>query len=115
MSYFPVSHTHGKNKLEVELDFYNYAKNSELKNVAVVDTSDFAETYVGELDIDKSKNVAKGLSSMKSKIDKLNVLKFVSVPVDLIKDDVVKKTEYDELDKKSNTIDNSRFVKKDRL
>ena len=43
------------------------------------------------------------LSNLKSKVDKLDVDKFVPVPVDLsklndvVKNDVVKKTEYNEL------------------
>ena len=51
-----------------------------------------------------------GLNSLKSKIDKINIDKLVSVPVDLsklsdvVKNDVVKKTEYDELVKKINAI-----------
>ena len=47
-----------------------------------------------------------GLNSLKIKVDKLDVDKLVTVPVDLsklsyvIKNDVVKKTEYNELVKK---------------
>ena len=58
---------------------------------------------------------------MKTKVDKLDVDKLVTVPVDLsklidvVKNDVVKKTEYDELRKKVNAIqstDTSGLVKK---
>ena len=51
------------------------------------------------MDIDKLKNVPSGLSSLKSKIDKLNIGKLETTPVDLsklsnvVKNDV-KKTEY---------------------
>ena len=58
---------------------------------------------------------------MKSKVDKLHVDKLVPVPVDLsklsnvIKNDFVKKTEYDELANKVNdikTTDTSDLVKR---
>ena len=42
MSYFPL-HSHSKNKIEVELDLSIYATKSNLKNVAVVDISQFAK------------------------------------------------------------------------
>ena len=51
-----------------------------------------------------------------SKADKLDIDKLVPVPVDLsklsdvVKTDVVKKTVYDELFAKVNSIDNSGFV-----
>ena len=45
MSYFPEPHTHRKKK-EFELDLSNYATKSDLKNVTVVDTSDFAKKLI---------------------------------------------------------------------
>ena len=74
-----------------------------------------------KLDIGKLKNVTSNLSNLKSKKDKLDVDKLVPIPIDLsklsdvVKSDVVKKTEYNELDKKINnidTIDISNSVKK---
>ena len=68
------------------------------------------KSNVDKLDIDKLKNVPTNLSNLKSKVDKLDVDKLVPVPVDLsklsnvVKNDVVKKTEYDELVKKVNAI-----------
>ena len=56
------------------------------------------------------KNVPRNLSNLKSKEDKLDVDKLVPVAVDLrkisdaVKDDVVKKTEYNELVKKVNNV-----------
>ena len=67
------------------------------------------------------KNVTSGLNSLKSKVNKLDVDKLVPVAVDLsklsdaVKNDVVKKTEYDELVKKVKAIqftDTSDLVKK---
>ena len=43
ITYFPELSTRGKNKLKVEFDFSNYARKSDLKNVAGVDTSKFAK------------------------------------------------------------------------
>ena len=43
MSYFPEPYTRGKNKIKVESDFSNYARRSDLKNVAGVDASKFAK------------------------------------------------------------------------
>ena len=62
-----------------------------------------------------------GLVSLKNKVDKLDVAKLVPVLVnlsklsDIVKNDVVKKTEYDELTNNVNTIqttDTSDLVKK---
>ena len=60
------------------------------------------------------------LASLKTEVDKLDNDKLVPVPADLtklsdvVKDDVVKKTEYDKLDGKVNNINNSGFVVKTR-
>ena len=60
--------------------------------------------------VDKLEKVPTGLNSLKSKVDKLDVDKLVPVAADLselidvVKNDVVKKTEYDKLVKKFNTI-----------
>ena len=86
-----------------------------------VDTSEIAKktdstnlkSEVDELDDEKLKNVPSGLSNLKSQIDKLDVDKLSPVPTDLsklsdvVKNDVVKKTAYDELGKKVNAIDAS--------
>ena len=77
--------------MKVELDWSNYARKADLKNVAVVDTSKFAKNVdldnlksnVDKSDIDKLKNVPTNSSNLKSKVDKLGVHKLVSVPVDL--------------------------------
>ena len=105
--YFPKWKSYGAN-VKVELDLPNYGTKADLKNATGVDTLDFAKkTDLGNLksdvdksDIDKLKNVPSNLSNLKSKVDKLDVDKLVPVPVDLsklsnvVKNDVVKKTEY---------------------
>ena len=58
------------------------------------------------------------LANLKTEVDKLNIDKLVSFPVDLsklsdvVKNDVVKKTVYDKLVAKVNNIDTSDFVLK---
>ena len=79
------------------------------------------KSEVDKSDIDRLEKVSTGLNSLKCKVDKLDVDKLVPVPVDVsklsyvVKSDVVKKTEYDELVKKVNAIqttDTSNLVKK---
>ena len=76
---------------------------------------------VDKFDIDKLKNVSSNLSNLKSKVDKLDIGKLMNTSVDLsklnnvVKNDVVKKTECNELVKKVNAIqtnDTSNLVKK---
>ena len=65
---------------------------------------------IDKLDIDKLKNVLSGLNSLKSKVYKLDSDKLEATPVDLskiinvVKNDFVKKTEYNELVKRVNNI-----------
>ena len=57
-------------------------------------------------------------ASLKNEVDKLDINKLTSVPIDsaklsnVVKNDVVKKTEYDQLVNKVNYIDTSNFVSK---
>ena len=88
----------------------NHATKTDIKNISRVGTSSFAlksnlpglKTEVDKLDIDKLKSLPANLSNLKSKVDvdKLDIGKLAPVPVDLstlnnvVKNDVVKKTEY---------------------
>ena len=79
MGYSPEPHTYKKS---------NYATKSDLKNAAGVDTSQFAKNadLVNlKSDVDKSKKVPSSLKSLKSKVDKLIVIRLKPVPVDLKK------------------------------
>ena len=82
----------------------NYATKTDIKNISHVDTSSFA--------------LKSNLASLKTEVDKLDIDKLVPVPVDLsklsdiVKNDVVKKTVYDKLVSKVNSIDTSAFVLK---
>ena len=76
-------------KLKVELDLFNYATKTDLKNATEIDTSSFAKkvnlaslnSNVDKLDIDKLENLPTNLSNLKSKVDKLDVDKLLPVPV----------------------------------
>ena len=65
---------------------------------------------IDKLDIDKLKNALSGLNSLKSKVYKIDSDKLETTPVDLskiinaVKNDFVKKTEYNELVKKVNNV-----------
>ena len=60
------------------------------------------------------------MASLKTEVDKLDIDKLVPVPVDLsklsdvVKNDVVKKTEYNKLVTKVDNIDTTNFVKKNK-
>ena len=93
--YFPPYRSSRRN-IKVELDLSSYEKKTDLKNVTHVDLS----------------------SSAKKSIDKIAVAKLKTVPVDLaklsnvVKTDVVKKTEYNKLVTKVDNIDATGFVLK---
>ena len=78
-----------------------------LKNVLHVDVSSFA--------------LKSNLASLKTEVDKLDIDKLVPIPVDLsklsdvVKNDVVKKTEYNKLVRKLDNIDATNFVKKTNM
>ena len=111
MDYFPDPYTRSKIKIKIKLDLFNHATKSNWKKATDVDTSDFAKgTYlaslkpeVDQLDIDQLKNVPSGLDSLKSKVDKWHLDKLALVPFgfkklsDVVHNDVVKKTVYNEL------------------
>ena len=79
--------------VKVELYLSNYATKTDLKNATVtdLDESDFAnrtdlanlKSDIDGLDIHKLKNLPKILSNLRSKIDKLVVVKIVPVTIDL--------------------------------
>ena len=87
--YFPKPYEPFGGDINVKVDLSSYATKSDIKNITHVDTSSFAWKTI--------------LASLKIEIHKLDVDKLVPVPVDLsrlsdvVKIDVVKKTEYDEL------------------
>ena len=96
----------------------NYATKADFKNATSADTLAFAEktdlsnleSDVDKLDINKLKIVRSGLSNLKSKVDKVDIRKLKTTPIDLgklsdvVKNGVVKKSEYNELVKKVNNV-----------
>ena len=101
--YFPKSNEPSGGDINVRVDLSNYATKTDIKNISHVDTSSFA--------------LKSNLASLKTEVDKLDIDKLVPVPVDLSKlsdvvKNVVKKTVYDKLVAKVNSIDTSAFVLK---
>ena len=108
-----------KANLKFELDLSNYETKARFKkNATRVDKSAFADlanlkSDVDWVDIDKLKNEPNNLGNLKSQAHKLDIQKLETAPVDLsklsnvVKIDVVKKTEYNELVKKVNNISNT--------
>ena len=86
--------------VNIKVDLSNYATKTDLKNV----TSSFALKI--------------NLASLKTQVDKLDIDKLMPIPFDLsklsdvVKNDVVKKSVYDKLVAKVNSIDTSGFVLK---
>ena len=101
--YFPTPSSHKEN-LKVEIDLSNYATKRDINDTTHVDTSNSA--------------LKTNLSSLKTEVDKLDIDKLATIPVDLsklsnvVKKDVVKKTVYDKLVAKVNNIDTNNFVLK---
>ena len=102
--YFPEPYEPFGGDINVKVDLSNYATKADIKNISHVDTSSFA--------------LKTNLASLKTEVDKLDIDKLVPVPVDLsklndvVKNSVVKKSDYDKLVSKVNSIDTSAFVLK---
>ena len=102
--HFPKPYEPFGGDINVKVDLSNYATKADIKNISHVDTSSFA--------------LKSNLASLKTEVDKLDIDKLVPVSVDLsklsdvVKNDVVKKTVYEKLVAKINSIDTSGFVLK---
>ena len=85
MSYYSP-YKSSSNNIKVELDLTNYATKTDLKNITHVDVSSFASKT--------------NLAALKTEVDKIDVDKLKTTPIDLdrlsnlVKNDVVKKTDY---------------------
>ena len=113
--------------MKVELDVSNYAAKADLKNGTDAVTWKFAKkvdlanlkSQVDKVNIGNLKNVPSGLNSLKTKVDKLvPALVDLSKLSDVVKNYVVRKTEYNKLVKKANAIkttDTSDLVKKNPI
>ena len=105
--YFPKPfNSNFGDSIKVKIDLSNYATKADIENISHVDTSSFA--------------LKTNLANLKTEVDKLDIDKLKPVPTDLsklsnvVKNDVVKKNDYDKLGSKVNAIDTSRFVLKTR-
>ena len=97
--YFPKSYESFNGDMNVKVDLSNYATKADVKNISYVDTSSFA--------------LETNLANLKSEVDKLDIDKLRPVPTDLsklsnvVKNDVVKKADYNKLVTKVDHIDTS--------
>ena len=93
MSYYPVTDSHIRDKVQVLLDLSNCATRNKLDHATGVDTSDLAakkdfvalKAKVDKLDINKLVNVPTSLDNLKTRIGDWDVDKLKIVPVDLKK------------------------------
>ena len=94
--YFPKTSNH-KESIKAEIDLSNYATKADINNITHVDTSNCA--------------LKTNLANLKTEVDKLDIDKLVPIPNDLsklsnvVKNEVLKKTEYNKLVTKVNNID----------
>ena len=101
-NYFRRRYKRFDEDISVEVDLSNYATKTDLKNVSYVDVRSFA--------------LKSNLASLNDEVDKIDAVKVKTVLVDLaklnnvVKNDVIKKTEYNKLVAKVNGIDNTNFV-----
>ena len=99
---FPKPYEPFGGDINVTVDLSNYATKDDIKNITHVDT--FA--------------LKKNLTNLKTEVDKLDIDKLATVPVDLskpsnvVKNDAVKKTVYYKLVAKVDNVDTSGLVKK---
>ena len=104
--YFPKPYETFGGDINAKVDLSNYVIKTDFKNVSHVDVSSFA--------------LKSNLAGLKIEIDKIDADKLKTVPVNLaklsnvVKNDVVKKTEYNKLVTKVDNIDTTNFVKKNK-
>ena len=101
--YFPKPFEPFGGYINVKVDLSNYATKTDLKDAAGIDSSNFA--------------LKSNLACLKAEVDKIDVDKLKTVPVDLSKlsyvvNNDVKKTVYNKLVAKVNSIDTSEFLLK---
>ena len=105
--YFPKPYEPSGGNIKVKLDLSNCATTADLKRATCVDKSNLA--------------AKSDWASLKVEVDKIDVDKLKTVPADISKpgnvvdNGVVKKTVYDKLVTKVNSIDTSRFVLKHNI
>ena len=104
--YFPPYNDSSRN-IKLELDLSNYATKKDINHITHVDVSGFASKT--------------NLAALKSEVDKIDTDKLKTVPADLaklsnvVKNDVVKRTTYNTLKNKVDTIDTLKFVSRTKF
>ena len=102
--YFPKPYEPFGEDINVKVDLSIYVANTDLKYISHVDASSFA--------------LKSNLASLKTEIDKLDFDELTPVPNDLaklsnvVKNDIVRKTEYKKLVSTVNNINTTGFVLK---
>ena len=103
--YFPkLFNSHFGDSIKAKIDLSNYPTKTDIKYISHVDNSDFV--------------LKSNLASLKTQLDKLDIDKLVTIPVDLsklsdlVKKDFVKMDVYNKLVAKVDNIDTSDFVLK---
>ena len=102
--YFSKPYEAFNGDINVKVDLSNYETNADIKSISHVDTSSFA--------------LKANLANLRTAVDKLDIDKLQPVPTDLsklsniVKNNVVKKADYNKLVTKIDNIDTSRFVLK---
>ena len=103
--YFPKPfNSHFGDSIKVKIDLSNYATKADIKNISHIHTSIFA--------------LKTNLANLKSKADKLDIDQLKPLPTYLsklsyvVKNDVVKKADYNKLVTKVDNTDTSGLVKK---
>ena len=100
--YFPNPYEPFGGDINMNVDLSNYVTKTDLKNILHIDV--------------RSYSLKSNLASLKTEVVKLDIDKLTPVPNDLaklsnvVKNDVVKKTEYGKLVNKVNDIDTTNFV-----
>ena len=104
IQYFPKPYEPFGRDIKGKVDLSNYATRTDLKNVSYVYVSSFA--------------LKSNLASLKTEVDKLDIDKLTPVPNDLaklsniVKNDIIKKPEYNKLVAKVDNIDTTNGAKK---
>ena len=105
--YFPKPYEPFGGDINVKVYLSNYATKTDLKNVSHVDVNSFA--------------LKPNSASLKTEVDKLDTDKLTPVPNDLaklrsvVKNGVIKKTEYNKLVTKVDNVDTPNFVKRPNM
>ena len=106
IKYFPTRYKRFNRGTNTKVDLSNYVTKTELKNISHIDVSSFA--------------LKSNLAGLNIEVDKIDADILKTVPVyqaklsNVVKNNVVKKTEYNKLVAKVDNIGTTNFVKKNK-